>query len=145
MNHLFWIVTFHYWKMNVNFQFYDLDKTYEPTLTLEPKLDLSFIPKSVLASIPFIVEPKSSIPQNHILLLDQDLNQYDSVMTSQDWSYNRKKFHARIMHDPTHIREYKNANKKEVIKGEFHENSQYLCWAETVSYTHLTLPTIYSV
>ena len=27
-------------------QFYDLDQTHEPTLTLEPKLDLSFIPES---------------------------------------------------------------------------------------------------
>ena len=29
------------------FQFYDLDQTHEPTLTLEPKIDLSFIPESV--------------------------------------------------------------------------------------------------
>jgi len=51
-------------------EFYDLDQTHEPTPTLEPKLDLSFIPESVSVPIPFIVEPKSSIPQNHILLLD---------------------------------------------------------------------------
>jgi len=37
--------------------FYDLDQTHEPTPTLEPKLDLSFIPKSVSVPIPFIVEP----------------------------------------------------------------------------------------
>jgi len=30
------------------------------------------------------------------------------------------------------FREYKNVNKKEVIKGEFHENSQYLDWAKTL-------------
>jgi len=61
-------------------EFYDLDKTHKPTLTLEPKLDLSFILESVSVPIPFIVEPKSSIPQNHFPLLDQDLDQYDSVM-----------------------------------------------------------------
>ena len=53
-------------------------------------------------------------------------------MISQDWSYNRKKFHARILHDPIHIGEYKNANMKEHIKGGFHENPQYLDWAETL-------------
>ena len=52
-------------------EFYDLDQTLKPTPTFEPKLDLSFIPESVSVSIPFIVEPKSSIPQNHILFFDQ--------------------------------------------------------------------------
>ena len=63
-------------------QLYDLDQTHEPTPTLKPKLDLNFIPKSVSVPIPFIVEPKSSISQKHIPLLDQDLDQYDSVMLS---------------------------------------------------------------
>jgi len=34
------------------------------------------------------------------------------------------------MHDPIHVGEYKNVNKKEVIKGEFHENLKYLDWAK---------------
>ena len=97
-------------------EFYDLDQIHDPTPTLEPKLDLSFILELVLVPIPFIVEPKSSIPQNRIPLLDRDLDQYDSVMVSQDWSYNQKKFHARISQDPIHIGEYKNTNRKEVIK-----------------------------
>ena len=50
-------------------KFYDLDQIHEPTLTLEPKLDLSFILESVSVPISFIDEPKSSIPQNHIPLL----------------------------------------------------------------------------
>ena len=53
-------------------------------------------------------------------------------MIPQDWSYNREKIHARILHDPIHIGNYKNANRKEVMKGRFHENSQYLDWAETL-------------
>ena len=69
-------------------EFYDLDQTLEPTPTREPKLDLSFIRESVSVPIPFIVELKSSISQNHIPLLDQDLDQYDSIMIFQDWSYN---------------------------------------------------------
>ena len=44
-------------------QFYDLDKTHEPTSTLESKLNLSFIPESVSVPISFTGEPKSSIPQ----------------------------------------------------------------------------------
>ena len=51
-------------------ELYDLDQTHELTLTLELKLDLSFIPESVSVPIPFIVELKSSISQNHIPLLD---------------------------------------------------------------------------
>ena len=111
-------------------QFYDLDQTYKPTPTLESKLDLSFIPESESVPIPFIVEPKSSIPQNHIL--DQGLDQYDSVNISQDWSYNWKKFHARILHDLNHIGHYKNVNKKEVMKGAFRELPYYLDWVATL-------------
>jgi len=64
-------------------QFYDLDQTHESTLTLEPKLDLTFILESVSFPIPFIVEPKSSILENYILLLDRSLDQYNSVMIPQ--------------------------------------------------------------
>ena len=77
--------------MNMNLN-YDLDQTHEPTPTLEPKLDLSFIPESVSVHIPFIVEPKSSILQNHIPLLDQGLDQSDSVMISQDCHITGKNF-----------------------------------------------------
>ena len=63
-------------------QFYNLDQSHESTLTFEPKLDLSFIPELVSVPIFFIVEPKSSIPQNHIPLLNQDVDQYDSVIIS---------------------------------------------------------------
>ena len=101
-------------------EFYDLDQTHELTPTLEPKLDLSSIPESVSVPITFIVEPKSSTLQNHISLLDQCLDQYDSVMISEDWSYNWENFHVRILHNPICIGEYENANKKEVLKGGFH-------------------------
>ena len=70
-------------KNEYELQLYDLDQTHERILTLESKLDLSFIPESESVPIPFI-EPKSSIPQNHIPLLDQGLDQYDSMMISQD-------------------------------------------------------------
>ena len=43
-------------------EFYDLDQTHELTLTLKPKLDLSFILESVSVPIPFIIEPKLFIP-----------------------------------------------------------------------------------
>ena len=72
-------------------QFLDLDSTFKPKLTLESKFELNHIPESVLVLIPIIQEPKSSIPQSHIPLLDQVLDQYDFVMISQDWSYNQEK------------------------------------------------------
>ena len=107
-------------------EFYDFDQTHELTLTLEPKFNLSFILELASVSIPFIVKPKSSFPQNHVPLLDKGLDQYDCMMIFQDWSYNWKKFHARKLHDLIHIGDYKNVNRKEVMKGGFYENSQYL-------------------
>jgi len=52
-------------------QFFNLDLTLEPKPTLETKLDLSHIPESMLVLVPFIPKIKSSISQNHILLLDE--------------------------------------------------------------------------
>ena len=81
-------------------QFFDLDPTFEPNLTLEPKLDFSEL---VLVHEPFILGPKSTIPPNHILLLDQDIDHNNSEMIFQDWSYNRDDFNVRVLHDPIHL------------------------------------------
>jgi len=43
-------------------QFFDLEQTLELKPTLEPKLDLSHIPESVVVSEYFTLEPKSTIP-----------------------------------------------------------------------------------
>ena len=48
------------------FQFLDLDSTLEPKLTLESKVNFL---ESVLVPEPIILEPKSTIPPSHILLL----------------------------------------------------------------------------
>ena len=53
------------------FQFFYVDSTLKPNLTLEPKLDLSHIPESVLVPVPFTFEPKSIISLNYIPLLDK--------------------------------------------------------------------------
>jgi len=39
-------------------QFFDLNRTLEPNPTLEPKLDLIHIPKSVSVLVPFILDLK---------------------------------------------------------------------------------------
>ena len=52
------------------FQFFNLNPTFEPSPTLESKLDLSHILEPVLVAETFILEPKSTIPPSHILLLD---------------------------------------------------------------------------
>ena len=94
------------------FQFFDLDTTLEPKLTLEPNVDFHEL---VLVPEPFISEPKSSIRQNHILLLDQGIYHNDSVMVFQDWSYKGNDFHDRITHDPIHIGDCKYVNRKKII------------------------------
>ena len=73
-------------------QSYDLDQTHELTPTLKSKLDLSLIPESVSVPIPFIIEFKSFIPQNHIPLLDEGLDQYDSMMIFKIGHITRKNF-----------------------------------------------------
>ena len=37
-----------------------------------------------------------------------------------------------MLHDPIYILEYKTVNRKEVIKGGFHENEHHLGWADTL-------------
>jgi len=86
-------------------QFFDLNSTLEPKLTLETKFDLSHIPESMLVPAPFIPKPKSSISQNHIPLLDLGIDDNDSEMIFQDWLYKVDNFHDRILHEPIHIRE----------------------------------------
>ena len=95
------------------FQFLDLDSTLEQKLTLEPKVDFFEL---VLVPKPIILEPKSTIPPRHILLLDIGINYDDSVMIFQDWSCKGNKFHDRIFHDALHIGECKYVNRKEVNK-----------------------------
>ena len=59
------------------FQFFNLDSTIEPIPTLEPTLDFSEL---VMILEPITLEPKSTIPLSHILLLDIGIEQDDSVM-----------------------------------------------------------------
>ena len=108
-------------------KFCDLDSTLEPEPTLEPKVDF---PELVLIPELFISKPKSSIPQNHILLLDQGIDHNDSVMIFQDWSYKGNNFHDRILHDPINIGDYKYINRKEVNKDGFCEPLHYFGWVE---------------
>ena len=53
-------------------------------------------------------------------------------MIFQDLSYEVDNFHDRILHDPIHIVNCKYVNRKEVIKGGFHEPLHYLDWAATL-------------
>ena len=103
-------------------KFSDLDSTLELKLTLELKVDfleLVLVPKL------FISESKSSISQNHILLLDQGSDHNDSVIIFQDWSCKRNNFHDRILHDPIHVGDCQYVNRKEINKGGFHEPPYY--------------------
>ena len=56
------------------FHFCDLDSILEPKLTLEPKVDF---PELVLVTKPITLEPKSTIPPSHILLLNTGIDHDD--------------------------------------------------------------------
>ena len=113
----------------MNFNFFDLDSTIEPKLTLEPIVDFFEL---VLVPKPIILEPNSIIPPSHILLLDICIDHDDSVMIFEDWSYKGSKFHDRIFHDPIHIGDCKYVNRKEINKGGFRKPSYYLDWVATL-------------
>ena len=89
-----------------------MEQNLEPNLTLETKLDLNQFYESALVPVPFIPELKSTPIPNHIPLLDPGIGSYDSMVIFENWSYNWNKFHVRILHDPIHIGEYNNVNKK---------------------------------
>ena len=89
---------------------FDLDPTLELTPTLESRLDLNQLPKSVLVLVPFTLELKSIISPNHISLLNQGVEQYNFEKVYEDWSFNRDECHDRILHDSIHFGGYKNFN-----------------------------------
>jgi len=68
-------------RKECEFQFLDLDLTLKPKLTLEPIVDFSEL---VLVPEPIILEPKSTIPPSHILLLDIGIDHDDPMMIFQD-------------------------------------------------------------
>ena len=71
------------------FRFFDFEPTLEQNPTLEPKFDF---PEPILVPEPITLEPKSITSSSHILLLDQGVDNYDSEIIFQDWSYNRNSF-----------------------------------------------------
>ena len=102
-----------------------MDSTLAPKLTLEPKVDFSEL---VLVPAPIILEPKSTIPQSHILMLDIGIDHDDSVMNFQDWLCKGNKFRDRIFHDPIRIGDCNYVQKKEINEGEFRVPLYYLDW-----------------
>jgi len=58
-------------------QHFDLNSTLEPCPILESKLNLNQFYESVLVPESFTLEFKSTTPPNHILLLDQGVEQYN--------------------------------------------------------------------
>ena len=100
-----------------------MDLTFEPKSTLEPKVNF---PGLVLVLEPIALEPKSTIPSSHILLLDIGIDYDDYVMIFQDWSCKGNNFHDRIFHDPIYIGDCNYIHSKEVYKGGIHEPPYYL-------------------
>jgi len=95
-------------------QLFELNPTLDLYPILEPKLDLNQFHESILVSESFTLESKSTVLPNHIPLLDQGVEQYNSEMVYQDWSYNWDDFHVRILHDSIHLGDNSNVNGLEV-------------------------------
>jgi len=55
-------------------KFFNLESTLESKSTLEPKIDF---PELLMVPEPITLEPKSTIPPRHILLLDIDIDHND--------------------------------------------------------------------
>ena len=106
-----------------------MDSTLESKPILEPKVNFLEL---VLVTKPIILEPKSTIPCSHILLLDTGIEYDDSVIIFQDWSCKVNKFHDRIFHDPINIGDCNYVYRKEVNKGGFCESPHYLDWVATL-------------
>ena len=106
-------------------KFFDLEPTFEPNLTLEPKFNFFEL---VLVPNPIILEPKSITSSNQILLLDQGVDNDDPEMVFQDWLYNQDSFNIRVVHDSIHLGENNNIHRKEVLKDRFLDDLQYLDW-----------------
>jgi len=117
--------------MNVNLNSLIWNQLLNQNRLLNLKLDLSHIPESVFILGSIILEPKSITLSSHILLLDHGVDNYDSEMIFQDWSYNWNSFNVRILHDPFHLGDFKNVKKK-VIKSGFLDNPQDLDWVATL-------------
>ena len=73
----------------------------------------------VMVPEPITLEPKSTIPPSHILLLDIGIDHNNSEMILEDWSYKEDNFHDRIMHNLIQFGDNKNVNRKEIIKDGF--------------------------
>ena len=71
----------HIHLMDHELKFFDLEPTFAPNLTLEPKFDF---PELVLVPNPIILKPKSFTSSSQILLLDQGINNDDSEMVFQN-------------------------------------------------------------
>ena len=63
-------------ECGLEFQLLDLDPLPEPISTLEPLLDLSHFPESVL--VPVLSKSKSIIPSFHTPFWDKGVNNIDS-------------------------------------------------------------------
>ena len=113
-DHLFWVVTFIWWIMNMKLS----SLIWNPLLnqTWLSNLNLIFF-EPVLIPNPIILEHKSIISLSQILLLDQGVDNDDLEMVFQDWSYNQDSFNVRVVHDPVHLGDNNNIDKKKAIKG----------------------------
>jgi len=113
-------------------QHFDLDPTLESYPILEPRFDLKQFHESLLVLKLFTLEPKSIILSNHIPLLEQGVEQYNSEIVNQHWSCNKDECHDRILYDPIQFGGYNNVNGLEV-EGEFLRTPNSMDWVATLT------------
>jgi len=102
-------------------KFFDLELTLETHPTLELKFDF---PEPVLVPNPIIFKPKSITSSTQILLLVQGVDNDDSAIVFQDWSYNQDSCNVRFISDPIQLGANNIIHQKEVLKGGFLDDLQ---------------------
>ena len=80
----------------LEFQLLDLDLISEPISTLEPLLDLSHLPESVL--VPVLPESKSIILSFHTPFWDEVVDKFDSEISYEIWKLDGVKYLIKILH-----------------------------------------------
>ena len=79
----------------LEFQLLDLDPIPEPISTLEPLLDLSHLPESVL--VPILHESKSIILSFHTPFWDEVVDKFDSEINYEIWKLDGVKYLIKIL------------------------------------------------
>ena len=109
-------------KCGLEFQLLDLDPISEPISTLEPLLDLSHLPESLL--VPVLPKSKSNILSFHTPFWDEVIDKFDSEINYENWKLDGVKYLIKILYGHIFLVGY-----IRVISGGFLRDPRKVDWA----------------